>query len=109
MKKQLYTKRERAALVKTFYAAAERLERGYSDFCCCAIKKTERKNFYEAMGVFERLFEDDARHQYKHDHEAWFEEEQEESFYPEVINRRILGLCLAAELTRRGELPWEGR
>jgi hypothetical protein len=95
-KKKKMTKREKDKLIKTFYLAAELLEERHQHFCCPALSG------HYSRSLFEDLFKYDALDM-GHDIIAWFQAPRE-GHHGEARERRILGLCLAAELIRTGDI-----
>jgi hypothetical protein len=106
------TTKERKEMARVFYGAAELLisqEWFVSSGCCWAIKEqyAERDATYEVtdttIKLFTGTFMKDAMRLRDHKGIAfWFRANSERCDDPEVRNRRILGLCLAAHLVETG-------
>jgi hypothetical protein len=100
------TKKERKEIAGVFYAAAELIETKQENFCCTAIGSSlvGTQLIYKAEEIFRDLFCSDALSLDSHRHMHWFKEWDEHNIDPEVLSRRILGLCLAAHLVEIGEI-----
>lgn len=103
------TTKERKAAARVFLGAAELLETANNAWifgCCSAIESqgAHYSTVMDAKEIFKETF-DDAQDLPEHAGVPyWFRERGENIDSPELKNRRILGLCLAAHLVEIGEI-----